>query len=330
MKPTEAIDKLKKALGAGVVFDDSSFRATDLFDCATAMVRGMTEWTLTYRTRLLRRPPTLPVVESISLETFESEYRNQRPFVIRPAHPPTAVTRWTVDYITSVFAKYTDEHGTLNVGRALINKYDPSDPRTVDQDATMVKPTLAWLHQLFAKDGPTRVEDRMYYRSGPIQELWQDLADLPGFIFEQSSSWRGARLNKLGVWFGPAGNRTIAHRDPWHGFLFQVRGRKRVCLVAPHDVDNLYLRPGSADRSLPQVDFCNPDFAKYPRFRDVVVLDHTLQPGELVYLPPFWFHDVTCVDHSISSAVRVLPTPAEAFFHPIRIDNLMHGNYMAW
>src|SRR5690606_5127512 len=42
-----------------------------------------------------------------------------------------------------------------------------------------------------------------------------------------------------GLWIGQSGNLTPLHYDCFHGFLVQVRGHKRVTLLAPDESANL-------------------------------------------------------------------------------------------
>jgi len=251
--------------------------------------------------------------------------------VLRRAPAFRCVTRWTADYMRGVYARYCDDQGVLAwaAGTALVNQADATDPRTVDQNSVNVRATLDWISSVFAS-ADAGGQPRLYFRGNALPELWADLQDLPDWVLAPDPDWAGADPAVSGVWSGLAGSRTLAHRDPWHGFLVQVRGRKRVLVVAPEEVSSLYLKELVADRSLPAVDFVAPDLARHPAFARVKVLEHVLVPGDLLYLPPFWFHDATCLDHAISVPTRVRASRVEALYHPIRIDNLMHGQPAAW
>lgn len=39
-----------------------------------------------------------------------------------------------------------------------------------------------------------------------------------------------------------------------------------------------------------QVDFDNPDFDKFPHFRDIRGLEAVVEPGEVLYIPKYWWH----------------------------------------
>jgi len=61
------------------------------------------------------------------------------------------------------------------------------------------------------------------------------------------------------------------------------------------------------------VDFENPDLDKFPRFGNVTAYTITLSPGDVLYLPPFWYHRVIAEDVSIS--VSMWSSSEEALFY---------------
>jgi len=46
-----------------------------------------------------------------------------------------------------------------------------------------------------------------------------------------------------------------------------------------------------------------PDSNKFPNFKDIPSVKVTLSPGDVLYLPPYWFHRVIAEDVSISVSV---------------------------
>lgn len=90
---------------------------------------------------------------------------------------------------------------------------------------------------------------------------------------------------------GQAGNTTPAHYDEQQNLLAQLVGTKRCLLFAPADFGKLYPFPvhHPHDRQS-QVDLYAPDAARFPRFAEVRPLEATLQPGEILYIPQYWWH----------------------------------------
>ena len=110
-----------------------------------------------------------------------------------------------------------------------------------------------------------------------------------------------AKLLQINLWLGAAGNVTPLHFDMANNFLAQINGRKRITFFDPAQTDRLYpagSRSSSANTS--QVDILRPDFEKHPRFKEATPLECVLSPGELLYIPPFWWHQVESVDAAVS------------------------------
>ncbi len=93
-----------------------------------------------------------------------------------------------------------------------------------------------------------------------------------------------------------------AHYDHWYAFLIQLHGAKKVKLFPPRDYSFIYphheMAADKPRRAL--VDLDNPDFERFPLLRrthgEVVVLS----PGDLLYLPVDWWHEVETSGFSIS------------------------------
>ncbi len=98
------------------------------------------------------------------------------------------------------------------------------------------------------------------------------------------------------LWIGNQ-TRTAAHWDLPQNLACVVAGQRRFTLFPIDQIDNLYITPLDltlAGQPTSLVDFHNPDFARFPRFRDAMpharVAD--LEPGDVLYMPSLWFHHV--------------------------------------
>ncbi|MFX7984900.1 cupin-like domain-containing protein, partial [Acinetobacter baumannii] len=74
-------------------------------------------------------------------------------------------------------------------------------------------------------------------------------------------------------------------------------GRRRFTVFPPEQLPNLYLGPldpTPAGQPVSLVDFHQPDFERFPRFRDALAAGEAaeLAPGDAVYIPSMWFHHV--------------------------------------
>lgn len=102
------------------------------------------------------------------------------------------------------------------------------------------------------------------------------------------------------VWLGTAIT-TPTHLDEWHNIGCVVCGRRRFTLFPPGEVGNLYIgpldfAPTGAPMSL--VRLHEPDFARFPRFRQALEAAVTaeLGPGDAVFIPPLWWHHVESLE----------------------------------
>jgi hypothetical protein len=102
------------------------------------------------------------------------------------------------------------------------------------------------------------------------------------------------------IWFGNAVV-TPAHFDESHNVACVVAGRRRFTLFPPEQIANLYIGPlGFAPTGTPisLVDFRQPDFARFPLFRQALenawVAD--LEPGDAIFIPALWWHHVESLD----------------------------------
>lgn len=98
------------------------------------------------------------------------------------------------------------------------------------------------------------------------------------------------------VWIG---NRSIisAHFDSSDNIACVAAGRRRFTLFPPDQASNLYIGPldnTMAGQPTSLVDFADPDFERFPRFRDALAAAQTaeLEPGDAIYIPALWWHHV--------------------------------------
>jgi hypothetical protein len=102
------------------------------------------------------------------------------------------------------------------------------------------------------------------------------------------------------IWLGNAIT-TPTHLDEWNNIGCVVSGRRRFTLFPPDQIANLYIgpldfAPTGAPMSL--VSLREPDFARFPKFRDALAVAVTaeLGPGDAIFIPPLWWHHVESLE----------------------------------
>lgn len=106
-------------------------------------------------------------------------------------------------------------------------------------------------------------------------------------------------------WIG-SGNQFVGlHNDPQRNIMAMFTGKKNIILIPPTELHNIYPAPfdkrvGGVMPSL--VDVFNPNLEKFPLYEKAMEksLVFDLNPGEILYMPPLWWHAVQSVDLNMS------------------------------
>jgi hypothetical protein len=127
----------------------------------------------------------------------------------------------------------------------------------------------------------------MYIGSLPVDDY------LPGFAAQNPMPLVPAHAR---IWLGHASN-ISAHYDTADNLACVVSGRRRFTLYAPELIQGLYAGPidhTMAGQPVSLAASSPPDDSKFPLFRDVrgQALVAELEPGDALYLPKLWWHQV--------------------------------------
>lgn len=236
--------------------------------------------------RLSSKYGEVPRVKKPSAQEFLDEFYSQnRPCIIEGAMDDwPALTKWDGDYLKS---KAGDKIVEVQANRNSDANYEMNS-------------------QKLKKDMPfgeivdiieSGVETNDWYitanNSGKNKEalrvLWEDIR-FPDYLDPNHSNGDGF------FWYGPSGTVTPIHHDLTNNFMAQVRGRKRVKIVAPQDSPFVY----NDRHCFSPVDMENPDLTKFPDWKNVDVIDVEIGPGDLFFLPVGWWHHVRGLEISIT------------------------------
>uniref|UniRef100_UPI00398F5827 hypoxia-inducible factor 1-alpha inhibitor isoform X2 n=1 Tax=Pristiophorus japonicus TaxID=55135 RepID=UPI00398F5827 len=163
-------------------------------------------------------------------------------------------------------------------------------------------------------------DDRYYLQQTLNDTVGKKIVmDFLGFnwnwINKQQTKRNWGQLTSNLLLVGMEGNVTPAHYDEQQNFFAQIKGYKRCILFPPDQFDCLYPYPvhHPCDRQS-QVDFENPDYERFPNFRNVVGYETVVGPGDVLYIPMYWWHHIeSLLDGGITITVNFwykgAPTP---------------------
>jgi len=101
------------------------------------------------------------------------------------------------------------------------------------------------------------------------------------------------------MWIGPAGTLTALHHDLTNNFIAQMVGRKHVKLLPASEAGRLY-NHAHVFSEIPDLEAPDLDVARFPRLTGARVYDILLQPGEILFVPLGWWHQVRALDFSVT------------------------------
>ena len=240
----------------------------------------------------------------ISRDEFITRYvRGCRPVVLTDlAHDWPAMQRWS-------FAEFKRRYGSMTV-QVQAGRESDADFEVNKANHRRDTNFAAFLDRV-ATSGVTNDEyltaNNELLRRPEFLGLLDEVGPLPDFCNPAALRYSSS------LWIGPAGTRTPLHHDTLMLLHTQIVGRKRWRFVSPLSGPNLY---NDYDVYSP-VDFDNLDLQRFPDAAKVKVLDVVVEPGETVFLPLAWWHQVTSLDRCISLSFTNIDVPNTFDFgHP--------------
>lgn len=151
---------------------------------------------------------------------------------------------------------------------------------------------------------------------------------IPGFRREHALNLLDASITPR-LWVG---NRvtTPTHFDSQHNIACVVCGRRRFTLFPPEQLPNLYIgpldyAPTGAAISMARLD--QVDDPRFPRLRQALAAAQvaTLEPGDAIYMPPLWWHNVVSLERLNALVNYWWPSlPGAGHHHGDSLDALFH------
>jgi Cupin-like domain len=235
----------------------------------------------------------LPRVECISPQEFETNFiQPQMPCIISGLAKWPALELWDRSYLRDI-------HGDriVRASRSVNHMHPdlshaPAPPPTIRlRFADYVD--LVWsgatsAKNLFAIGDSIPIYSEQTASPKEVSPLLNDV-ELPQFVDRTS-------LRFVGLWLSARGTASWLHYDAngCHNLNVQVRGRKRVVLCSPDRCDLLYPYARTTfDVSFgqfSQVNVFEPDLDRFPLFAHVVQWTGTLEVGDALFIPAYWYH----------------------------------------
>ena len=279
------------------------------------------------QTQPMRQVPRCPYGSKAARTLLEQ----RKPVIL--THSPvvaSAAGKWKLDYLSSnlkevpctVYAsrtrhfRYWDDEKN-DAGYAL-----PETERTeklkmaADEFKAKVREAAAAAGEEASGGSPVDVSDgasssssrwHYYLQTALVEGVGSELSDDFGkfdwsgiLALQRKLGWEDLTSNLLLI--GERLNTTPAHYDEQQNLFAQLDGKKRCILFAPSDFVCLYPFPlhHPCDRQA-QVDLYAPDLSRFPRFAEARPLEAVLEPGELLYIPQYWFHHIENLSHECVS-----------------------------
>ena len=201
--------------------------------------------------------------------------------------------------------------------------------QSMRQDLTTV------LSQLRSYASQPEAAPTLYVGSSEVTKFF------PGLLAEHGLAIaEGSPLTS--VWLGNC-SRIAAHFDFPHNLACVLVGKRRFTLFPPEQIANLYpgpmeFAPGGQDISL--VDFANPDYARFPRFKDALAKAQVadLEPVDVLFIPSMWWHHVEALSsfnllltHWWRDTPAFLGRPTNALLHSVlSLRSLPKAQRQAW
>lgn len=242
----------------------------------------------------------VPRVRCSRPEQFVAEHlRANRPVVLEGVTADWAASgKWTPGWFAA-------NHPDLEVPYERWSAGEDGDEDTIfsfERHARRTHLPMAELVAALEREGGRAVYSTMFPVFDVLPQLRADVGDMTPY--QGLPAWLGRRFAmKPFMWTGGAGALTVLHFDRVHNLYVQFAGRKRWLLFPPSASRLLYWPcdhlPGPLLQFSP-VDAENPDLDRYPLFRSATPLVAELGPGDVLFVPTGWWHQVRSLTLSLA------------------------------
>ena len=264
-------------------------------------------------------PKPIPILteDECSISHFRSSVQTQHsPAVLRGVPLGSCVELWSSpEYIIS---KIENKEVKIHVS---------TDPKRMDFRSKNFKYCVCGIHDLIRKASRLGESNGEHFYIEPSEKYYlrstsddmraketvlfqrdfpQLSADfvLPEFFDQENLFSSVLRISSSGI-------RIWTHFDVMDNFYAQIVGRKKAILWSPNQALNLYLE---GDKSkVVDIDNFEQIKTQFPKFYKAQQWTCDLLPGDLLYIPAFWFHNMTAIDFGVAINVFWKNLPPELY-----------------
>lgn len=229
----------------------------------------------------------IPKVDVPSFNDFVTHYYSQnRPVLLSKAFTHWPAAHWTPESIAKVGG---DKSIEVQVNR-------DSNPR-FEMDSLKHKqqmPFSDYHHKVITTDSSNdfyMTANNAQRNQAALAPLFADIKNIGDDYFDPTQ-----HSKRSFIWYGPKGNYTPLHHDETNNMFLQVYGRKRFFLVPPLQTPYLY----NHTAVFSPVDLRSIDATKFPMAKQATPIELVLEPGDTLFIPLGWWHQVESLDVSIS------------------------------
>lgn len=219
-----------------------------------------------------------------------------------------ALSKWNLDFFKS-------KYGSVSYG--------------VKQDKDEIQKTITIADYIdyLTERNANKNEQRLYLANWVVSDFPELLEDYKEPIY--FPNWLARLPKKLlqkyeydnpEIFIGHKDTSIGLHEDPIScaAWLALISGRKKIVFFSPNQKDFLYQG---------KVDVFNPDLEKFPLYAQAKPVEVILEPGEIIYIPPRWWHHVKNMENTIAMGNLVVnELNIELFFQSLREKNFIIGH----
>lgn len=233
------------------------------------------------------------------LSDFNIENNPSHPILIPGAFMESkAVKCWTPEYLASLL-----ESKEVRVGKSSdgVHRLDPK--RGVPKGGEYSMLFGDYIKKITSNNDDAKT---LYLQQAHIQELMPSLHDDIDLIIK---TFENTTFGYPQIWVGTSYSLVPLHFDQPNNFLIQIYGEKRLLLFSPKQSKYLYMQPFNSriihtSQIDTFIDINKPTLSQFPNLQKANPIEVILKTGDILYIPPYWWHQVQGLSLNISVTYR--------------------------